>query len=232
MKRCGVFAVLACLLAAVLAGCGQGSVPEAAGATTISVDRNGRVTYYCVGDFDREYYSLSELSDMVKGEVARFNGNAGKEGAVSVERVETLPDEGGEQQEIRAWGWRRETLPDEEGEQTRKVLIEYRFDGYSSYNQFSRDFNKGNGRFFFGTVEEALKQGYTLKTSLKSVKDESLKTEKQLKQEGTGKLIISEEKAVIHCPGKVAFLSEGAVLMDERSVDASAAEGTVYILIK
>ena len=30
MKRCRVFAVLACLLAVVLAGCGRGGVPDAA----------------------------------------------------------------------------------------------------------------------------------------------------------------------------------------------------------
>lgn len=212
MKRCRVFAVLACLLAVVLAGCGRGGVPDAAEVTTISVDRNGRMTYYCVGDFDRDYYNLSELSAMVMGEVARFNENAGKE-AVEVETVETLPDEG-------------------TGELNRKVLIVYHFDGYASYNQFSQGYNKGNGSFFFGTVDEALKQGYALQTSLKSVKDDSLKTEEQLKQEGAGRLIITEEKSVIYCPGKIAFLSEGAVLNGERSVDASAAEGTVYIMLK
>lgn len=213
MKRSRVFAVLACLLAAALAGCGQGGVREAAEVTSISVDRNGRIAYYCVGDFDRDYYSLSELSSMVTGEVARFNEKAGQEEAVAVDKVDTLPDDG-------------------KGNLTRKVLIVYRFDGYSSYNQFNQEFNKGNGNFFYGTVEEALKQGYTLETPLKNVKDESIKTEEQLKQEGTRKLIVTDARAVIYCPGKIACLSEGAALIDEKCVDASAAEGTVYILMK
>lgn len=213
MKRSRVFAVLAGLLAVVLAGCGQGGAPETAESTTISVDRNGRITYYCVGEFDREYYSLSELTDMVNQEVARFNKDTGKEEAVVADRVETLPDDG-------------------TTELVRKVLIVYRFDGYSSFNRFNRELNKRNGDFFYGTVEEALKQGYTLKAPLKNVKDESMKTQEQLMQEAAGNLMITEEKAVIYCPGKVAFLSEGAVLKDEKCVDASGAEGTVYILLK
>lgn len=202
MKKNRRFTALACLLAAVLVGCGQTGVQDEVNSTTISVDRNGGMTYYLVGEFDKDYYNLSELSDMAAGEAEEFNKDAGEKQAVAVDKVEPLQ------------------------ENEHKVLIVYRFDGYASFNEF----NKGN--FFYGTVEEAFRQGYVKEVQMKSVRDESLKTEEQLRQEGAKKLIVTDEKAVIYCPAKVTYISEGAVLNEDGSVDASSAAGTVYILMK
>lgn len=213
MKKNMILAVLVCLLAVTAAGCGRSKVPDLVNATTISVDGNGKITYYFVGDFEREYYSLSELSDMAQGEAAEFNkGEA--EPSVVVDRVETVPEDG---------------TPDS---RESRVLIVYQFSGAAGFNQFNQKVNKGPGTFFYGTVEEAIGLGLVEDVSLKSVKDGSLKTEEQLGQEGKKKLIITDEKAVIYCPGKVAFLSEGAALNQDGSVDASGAEKTVYILLK
>lgn len=207
MKRNRRFAVWVCVLMVLFTGCGQAGGMKAVESDTISVEKNGRITYYLVGDLDRDYYSLSELSAMAADEADRFNESAGKDGAAVVDRVEMLP------------------------ENESKAMIVYQFDGYSSFNDFVRKFNKGEGNFFYGTVEEALNLGYTC-TALKNVKDGTLITEEQLKQEGTKKLIITDEKAVIYCSEKAACLSDGAVLREDGSVDASAAEGTVYILMK
>ena len=185
MKRNRRFAVWVCVLMVLFTGCGQAGGMKAVESDTISVEKNGRITYYLVGDLE----------------------SAGKDGAAVVDRVEMLP------------------------ENESKAMIVYQFDGYSSFNDFVRKFNKGEGNFFYGTVEEALNLGYTC-TALKNVKDGTLITEEQLKQEGTKKLIITDEKAVIYCSEKAACLSDGAVLREDGSVDASAAEGTVYILMK
>lgn len=202
MKRNRRFMALASLLAAVLVGCGQTGVQEEVETTTISVDRSGRMTYYLVGEFDKEYYDLSELSAMAADEVERFNRGAEEKQSVVVDKVEVLP------------------------ENESRVMIVYRFDGYASFNEFNK------GSFFYGTVEEAFEQGYVKEVRMKSVRDESLKTEEQLKQEAAKKLIVTDEKVIIYCPAKVAYISEGAVLNEDGSVDASDADGTVYILMK
>ncbi len=208
MKRNRRFVVLACLLVAVLAGCGQTGVPEEVESATISVDRNGGMTYYLIGEFDKDYYSLPELSAMAADEAEEFNKDAGGKLSVAVDKVETLQ-------------------ADES-----KVLIVCRFDGYASFNGFNNKFNKKFGSFFYGTVEEAFEQGYIKDALLKSVKDDSLKTEEQLKQEGTKKIIVTDGKVVIYCPAKVTYISEGAVLNEDGSVDVSSADGMVYILMK
>ncbi len=202
MRKGGRFALLVCLLMAALAGCGRTKDKETVDSTTIIVDKNGGLTYYLVGEFDKEYYNLSELSDMAKSEAAKFSGGAGDKQPVTVDGVEKLPKD------------------------ESKVLISYRFDGYKSFNEFTQ------GRFFYGTVDEAFRQGYLRKVILKNVRDGTYETEEQLRQEGTEKIIITDEKALIYCPAKVACLSTGAVLEEDGSVDTSAAEQTVYILMR
>lgn len=214
MRKNRILAVLVCLLAMSAVGCGQAKAPDAMDVTTISVDVTGRMTYYLVGHFEREYYSLSGLADMAMREAEEFNKDAGEKPPVAVDKVEALPEDG--------------SLDSREN----RVLIVYQFDGAASFNQFTQKFGRGPGSFFYGTVEEAFSQGRVADASLKSVKDGSLKTEEQMRQEGKKKLIITDERAVIYCPGTVAFLSEGATLNRDGSVDASAAEDTVYILLK
>lgn len=208
MKKSRNFNTLVCLLAVLLAGCGQAGVPEAVDSTTVFLDKNGGMTYYLVEEFDKDYYSLSELSAKAADEADKFNKGAGEKQSVAVDKVETLQ------------------------ENESKVLIVYRFDGYASFNEFNEKSNKKLNKIFYGTVDEAFSQGYIAKALLRSVKDETVKTEEQLKQEGTRKLIVTDEKAVFYCPAKVTYISEGAVLNEDGSVDASAAEGTVYILLK
>lgn len=208
MKRSRNFIALVCLSAVLLAGCGQAGVQEAVESTTIYVDKNGGMTYYLIGEFDKNYYSLPELSAKAADEANKFNKGAGEKQSVVVDKVEMLQ------------------------ENESKVLIVYRFDGYTSFNEFNEKYNKKYNKIFYGTVDEAFSQGYITKALLRSVKDETVKTEEQLKQEGTKKLIVTDEKAVIYCPAKVAYISEGAVLNEDGSVDASAAEETVYILMK
>ena len=209
MERSRRFAALVCLFAMVLTGCGQTGGQEVVESTTISVDQKGGLTYYLVEDFNKDYYSLSELAEMASEEAAKFNKSAGEKQSVAVDKVETLQED------------------------ESRVLIVYRFDGCASFNGFKDKIEKlSDGIFFYGTVDEAFEQGYINKVLLKSVKDETQKTEEQLKQDGAKKLIITDEKAVIYCPARVTYLSEGAVLNEDGSVNTSASDGTVYILMK
>lgn len=202
MNKKGICVALLCLAAVLLAGCGQTGVPEVLEATSISVDKNGRMTYYLVGEFDRDYYDLSELTAMATEEAAEFSGTAGDDAPVKVNRVETLQNDPG------------------------KVLIVYEFDGSDSFNRFN------GSSFFYGTVDEAAGQGYLSGVTLHSVKDGQTVTETVIRQDGTKKMIITDERALIYCPAKAAYLSEGAILKEDGSVDALGAEGRVYILIQ
>lgn len=202
MNKKGIGIALLCLVTVLLTGCSQTGEPEVLEATTITVDKNGGMTYYLVGEFDKDYYDLAELTDMATEEAAEFSGNAGDHSSVKVNRVETLQNDQG------------------------KVLIVYEFDGTDSFNEFN------GSRFFYGTVDEAVSRGYLKGITLTGVDGDSAKTEAEIKQEGTKKLIVTDEKAVIYCPAKVAYLSEGAVLKEDGSVDTTGADGEVYILMR
>lgn len=204
MEKCRVFAAAAVfVLTMLLAGCGQSGEPASVDGTTIVVDKNGGVTYYLVGDFDKEYYSLSELEAMAEEEAAEFGGEDTAEGqAVTVIKVEPLQSD------------------------ESRVTVAYEFDGSGSFTGFT------GSELFFGTVNEAVSRGYSLNGILKSVKDGSSKTEQELEKDGEKLLLITDAKAVIYCPSRVTYLSDGADLRDDGSVDASQTEGNVYILLK
>lgn len=197
----------ACLLLCILAlsGCGQTKGPDTINTTTISVSDKGAVTAYLVGDFDREYYNLSELTAMAMEEAAQYNTSHAVQGStpITVQKVENA----------------------ETGD---KVIITYQFDKTDTFNDYCE------GVLFYGTVTEAVAEGYGLESSpLTSVKDGSLVTDGWMKQEAAGRhILITDQKAEIYCPYKVTHISEGAVYNADGSVDATQTEGNVVILMK
>ncbi len=112
MRRYTKTAVLACVAAVLLGGCGN--APGSVGADTIVLEKGGGLTYYLVGDFGKDYYDLSELGAMAEEEADAFNGTAGEgSGRVSVERVELLEND------------------------PERVSVVYRFDGGGSFSGFT-----------------------------------------------------------------------------------------------
>lgn len=204
MKKCRKLTALFGVLTVVLAACGQQRVPDTVEETTIAVDKNGGVTYHLVGDFEKEYYDLSELASMAAEEAAEYNGikASGEERPVTVDKVELL------------------------AENEDRVKIEYLFDSAESFSEFTGEV------LFYGTVDEAVSRGYSLQKNLKSVRDGAQMTAEQLKLDGERSVIITDIKAVVYCPSKVAFLSEGAILREDGSVDVSQAEETVCMVLK
>ena len=219
MRRFGRLAVLAVfvLLVPQLSGCGQQVVAKTLKESTLVISGDGGLTAYLVGEFDKSYYDLTELAAMAEDEAAEFGGT-GENAPVKVESVE----------------------PAEDG--SSRVVVTYSFDSADSYEEFIED------TLFYGTVEEALAQGYGSDASLQNVNDGFIMTGQDLSQIKGKHLVVfcpkqeelseeqeTEKHLIIYCPEQVEYLSRGAVLNHDGSVDISWIVGTeytpVYILL-
>ncbi len=106
------------------------------------------------------------------------------------------------------------------------AVVKYQFDGWESCTRFCGEV------FFFGTVKEAVRQGFSAGGALTGVKDGAQVPESQLAQWTDRSLVVTDMKANIYCSGTVTHVSSGAVLNKDGSVDTSGVEGLVYILLK
>lgn len=210
MKKIGKLMVALMLSVVFLVGCSGTQLPEVIDSPTVSVSEDGQITYWLVGEFDKDYYKVSELSQMAVEEAKAFNeswngkitGSEGEIAPVTVTNVEQLTDSKG------------------------TVVVTYQFGNWESYTDFNET------ELFYGTVGEAALKGYSAKVTLKSVKDDSSFTEEQIKQATDKYIIITDLKADIYCAGKIAYISEGAVVNEDGSIDTTGVEGLAYIMLK
>lgn len=206
MKRISRTLLGVLLIALMMTGCGEARVPDTIDKPMIAIAKNGTVTEYLVGEFNaKTYYSVSGLSSMAAAEAAEYNTahQTGTTVPVKLEKVEALEDGSG------------------------RVCIVYQYDSAESYTGF----NEGN--LFYGTVEEAVSQGYSVDTGLQSVSEGGQAfTAEQLKQAVDRRLIIAPVGVYVYCPGKVEYISSAASMAEDGSVDTTAADGPVYILLK
>lgn len=207
MKRISKTGVGILLIVLMMTGCGEAKVPDTIDRPMISIAKSGEVTEYLVGEIDgKDYYSISELSSMAAAEAARYNtaNQTGTTTPVKLEKVEALAPGTG------------------------NVCVVYRYDSAESYTGFNER------SLFYGTVSEAVGQGYSIGISLKSVsgKKEEILTADQVKQATDKQLIIAPQGVHVYCPGKVEYISDNAVMAEDGSVDTTAAEDPVYILLK
>jgi len=207
MKKISMTAVGILLIVLMMTGCGEARVPDTVDKPMLSIAKNGEVTEYLVEEFGgKEYYSVSELSSMAAEEAARYNtaNQTGTTTPVKLDKVETLEDGSG------------------------RVCIVYQYDSAESYTGFNE------GSLFFGTVKEAVSQGYAADVSLVSVtgQEERKLAAGQEDQTADMQLIIAPAGMCVYCPGKVEYISGNAVMAEDGSVDATMAEDPVYILIK
>lgn len=207
MKRIAGTVLGVLLTALMMTGCGEAKVPDTIDRPMIAIAGNGTVTEYLVGEFSaKSYYSISGLSSMAAEEAAEYN-TANQEGtAVPVKLVKAEALEDGSD----------------------RVCIVYEYDSAESYTGFNE------GSLFYGTVEEALSQGYSINIELKSAAGEEGQalTGEQLEQSGDKRLIIAPQGVYVYCPGKVEYISNNASMAEDGSVDTTAADGPVYILLK
>ena len=207
MKKFSKTVVGIMLMTLMMTGCGEVRVPDTIDKPMISIAKSGEVTEYLVGAFSsKAYYNVSELSSMAAEEAARYNTahQTGTITPVKLEKVETLEDGSG------------------------RVCIVYQYDSAESYTGFNE------GSLFYGTVEEAASQGYATDIPLKSVSgaEDRMLTDSQEDQAAGRQLIIAPSGVYVYCPGKVEYISENAVIAEDGSVDTTAAEDPVYILLK
>lgn len=211
VKKYSGFAAALCLLALSLAGCGEEKAPDTIEVSTVSVSKKGQISMWFVEEFTEEYYNLAELTAVALSEVEEFNSSVGgKTAAVTMKKMELLPESDG------------------------KAMVYYQFDSWKSCTAFNEIYEvyENADTFFYGTVAEALREGFDAKVVLKNVKDGSLLAGDQFAREPDRRVVITDVKANIYCPSKVAYLSGAAVLNEDGSVDATQAEGLVYILLK
>jgi len=69
-----ISAMLSGVLMLSLAGCGKAAkLPETVVNTSLVVEKNGKVVSYLVNTFDKDFYSLDGLTQMVQEEAEEFN---------------------------------------------------------------------------------------------------------------------------------------------------------------
>lgn len=74
-KSTGIIAaVLFLLQTMMLTGCGNEKDLDP--VTNLKIDKSGRVTSTIVEDFDREFYTLDDLKDMIEAELASYDDSA------------------------------------------------------------------------------------------------------------------------------------------------------------
>lgn len=193
------------LLILSLAGCGQtAKLPETVVNTSLVVEKDGKVTSYLVNTFDKDFYTLDGLEEMVREEAEEFN-TAHKDAeaeAMTVKSVQMLDD----------------------GAMVQVVQEFDNADSYAGYNE--KD-------LFYGTRVEALAQGLSINLELVNAADgtpaDSDKLNKALEK---NHLIITNASAYIYCPYPVLYVSEGVVMGEDGYVDASQSDGVVTILMK
>ena len=199
------------LAASILSGCGRAKVPDVITEPALAIDRDGSVTVYLVGEFDKSYYDLSELEAAAQQEAAEYRKSVPNgEKAVTVEGVQAVPDGNG------------------------RIVLAYRFDGADSYEGFikAQETEPLGDVLFYGTVRDALSAGYEINMPLAEAQSGETLTPEQIREQSGKHLIVTDASAVIYCPYGVGYLSEGAVLREDGGVDGNAADGVVYILLK
>lgn len=187
-----------------LSACGSTKIPDTIVEDTIIADKDGSITSYIVRDFDKEYYSLSELKTMAQEEIADYNSQKSGE-AVKLQSMDML-----------------------EG-MTEQVEAVYTYASYADYNNF----NEGNvyyglvGSVSGGIIPNSAFEEKPDFESVKSVKDAGNADTDELKDKH---VLITDENVIIYCPYTPAYISDNAVVSEDGSVDARDAEGTVVII--
>ncbi len=223
-RKAGVILCGILCLATLLCGCGQVKVPEDLLVPAISVTGKGEVTAYIVESFDKDYYDLEELRTIVEEELQDFNegfvaeAEAG-EGTAAAEMVSLkvyAPEE------ISLLG--DEAVTSEEA--LPKVVLVLKFRDTAAYEAYT------GTDLFYGTVAQANKAGYDLAVELKSVKDGAVIGKSRIYEKGKSHLLIVGDNIRIYGPGKAQYITAGAAVNEDGSVEPSDTDDNTYIIMK
>ena len=195
----------ACTMA--LSGCSQESVYVPVTQDTVELTKDGNLIGYLVEDFDKDYYDINELDEMVRSEMEAYNKkNAAmseKEGRVPiiVDKV-SLAEDG-----------------------SAKAVVALNFANAAVYEDYM------DKRIFYGTVAEAVTSGYQLDGKLSKVKDGTKFGTEEIVKNGENPILIVEDTVSIRTAKKIVYLSTNASLTQEGFVDGTSEEFK-YIITK
>ncbi len=203
--RKGLLLLLSALLiAGMLAGCGGASLPEVVEQTSLEISSGGKVRSLLISDFDKDYYNASELTNMAVNEAIAYN-------------------------QLHPLGNGREAVVVDGAEEFAngsKVRLTMTYADCATYAEYNREI------LFYGTVAEAVKEGYDFNAKVQSLEGEETLTGTDLKLDGGRRLVITNAKAKIYCPRKVTHVTTGVTVNEDGSVNTAQTDAVVYILLK
>lgn len=213
-QRKGFLAAAILFAACALTGCGD-AVPVIGEVETSSVylTKEGTVTAFLVEEFDKEYYSESELEEMICAEIEDYcsQAKAGEGEAAPVRLIQILS-------------------PAEKtglvGQPAASVTVQIEYASAEAYTGFNAK------ALYMGTVEQAQMAGYPIKSDLKSLSDGSVLTRAQAQEMQEYYLLVTQENVPVHVPYDILYVSEG-VTADENTVSFEGTDGGfAYVIMK
>lgn len=193
----------------LLGGCGK----KMAEVTTIEIMKDGSIRHTMVEDFGEE--SAEALQSLMDEKAAAYNSSAAG-GSVAVEDVEA--SEGIVRVVM--------TYPDAQA-----------FDGFMNMDVVAVD-PALRAPFFYGTVEEALMQGYDLEVTLQGVEEEgSLQGKSDLLAKGESTLLIYDNQMNLGAPVQISlqekpvYISDNVTVADKNLVEVTGEDKLAYILL-
>lgn len=214
MKRKGFLTAVVMLAAMMLTGCGE-SVPVIGEVETSSIylTEEGTVTAFLVEEFDEEYYSESELEEMICLEIEDYcsQAKAGEGEMAPVSLTQILGP--GEKAGVA-------------GQSVSSVTVQMEYASPEDYSAYNRKV------LYLGTIGQAQADGYPIKTDLKSVSDDSVLTREQAQDMGNYYILITQESIPVHVPYDVMYVS-GGVTADGNTVRFDGTDGGfAYVIMK
>lgn len=197
------------LCAFLLTGCGeQEEVYVPVTSNTIEVTEEGRLIAYIVEDFEKDYYDINELAQMVRSEIDVYNTN---KASLSTEagQVPVLVDK---------------VMMAEDG--SAKAVVALDFQSAAAYEDYM------GKEVFYGTISEAIAAGYDLEGKLFDAKKGTELAADKLEKNGKRMILIVEDEVLVRPDGKVLYLSDNVTLTAEGHVNATGSEGLKYIVTK
>lgn len=196
----------------LLAGCGKAAETE---MTTIAIQKDGSIVHTMIEEFEEA--SADALQSLMTEKVTAYNNSNAGAGKVAVDTVEA---EDGVVRVVM-------TYPDAAS-----------FDGFMNMDVMEVD-PALRAPFFYGTVEEALMQGFSLDVSLQGVdKEEILQGKNDLLERSDNKLIIYDnemnlgESVQISLQEKPIYVSDNVTTAGKKLVEISGTDDLAYILLE
>ncbi len=193
------------LFSVLLAGCGSSRSGQEPIRNGLTVEKDGQVLLCIEESFDKGYYDIDELREMVQEEITAYIGAGGREGTepIVLEEVTGLEEDG------------------------RKVRVVYRFADGAAYSGFQKE------TLYYETVEQALKARHIFSGAVLFNGAESITLdEANQKKLGNRHVLVTEAATRIGLPYEVVYYSDGVQLLEDGSADTSQCTEPAVLLLK